>query len=108
MRKIAVLAEAFHIRTAWHGPGDISPIAHAVNVHLDLAIPNFGIQEMVFFPDRVCEVFSGGPTGEDGSLRVSDVPGLGVEIDEAAAAKYPYKRAYLPTLRRPDGTVHDW
>jgi mannonate dehydratase len=107
-RKIAALAEAFHVRTAWHGPGDISPIAHAANVHVDLAIPNFGIQEMVFFPEVVSEVFQGGPTYKDGSLWISDAPGLGVDFDEKAAAKYPYKRAYLPTLRRADGSVHDW
>ncbi len=37
-----------------------------------------------------------------------DAPGLGVDIDEGLAAHYPYERAYLPTTRRLDGTVHSW
>ena len=106
--KIAAIAEPFGIRTAWHGPPDMAPIAHAANVHLDLAIANFGIQEFVEFPDQVYEVFSGMPCMEAGSLTVSDQPGLGADIDERAAAKFPYKRAYLPTVRRRDGSVHDW
>ena len=44
-RKMAALCEFFAVRTAWHGPGDVSPVGHAANVHLDLATPNFGIQE---------------------------------------------------------------
>ena len=107
-RKIAVLAETFHVQTAWHGPGDIAPVTHAANVHLDVAIPNFGVQEMVSFPDIVHEVMPGAPVCHDGALWPSEAPGLGCDIVEAAAAKYPYKRAYLPTTRRADGSVHDW
>ncbi len=44
-RKLASLCEAHDVRTAWHGPGDVSPVGHAANVHLDLATPNFGVQE---------------------------------------------------------------
>ena len=44
-RKIATLGEWFNVRSAWHGPGDVSPVGHAANAHLDLAIWNFGIQE---------------------------------------------------------------
>ncbi len=107
-RKIAAIAETFQVQTAWHGPGDVSPIAHAANVHLDLALPNFGVQEMVFFPEIVREVIGGGPAFEGGYLQVGDAPGLGTDVDEAAAARYPYERAYLPTVRRADGSVHDW
>ncbi len=107
-RKIAAIAESFYVQTAWHGPGDIAPITHAANVHLDIAIPNFGVQEMVFFPEETREVITGGPTYHDGFLWVSDTPGLGTDVDEEAAARYPYKRAYLPTVRRADGSVHDW
>jgi len=107
-RKIAAIAEAYYVRTAWHGPGDISPIAHAANVHLDLAIPNFGVQEMVRFPDEVREVIPGGPQFRDGYLVVEDTPGLGCDINEEAARRYPYQRAYLPVVRRFDGSVHDW
>ncbi|MBN1283983.1 MAG: bifunctional D-altronate/D-mannonate dehydratase, partial [Anaerolineae bacterium] len=91
-----------------HGPGDIAPMTHAANVHLDIAIPNFGVQEMVFFPEAAQEVMPGGPVFKDGYLHVSDAPGLGTDVNEAAAARYPYRRAYLPTVRRTDGSVHDW
>jgi mannonate dehydratase len=107
-RKIAAIAESFYIQTAWHGPGDIGPATHAANVHLDLAIPNFGVQEMVFFPEPVHEVLPGAPTCENGYLNVAEVPGLGVDVNEEAAKKYPYQRAYLPMTRRADGSVHDW
>jgi mannonate dehydratase len=107
-RKIAAIAESYYVQTAWHGPGDIAPITHAANVHLDIAIPNFGIQEMVFFPDVTREVISGGPTYRDGYLWVSDAPGLGTDVNETLAARYPYQRDYLPTVRRADGSVHDW
>lgn len=107
-RKIAAIAEPYQVQTAWHGPGDIGPSTHAANVHLDVAIPNFGIQEMVFFPEIVHEVLPGAPVYRDGALWPSEAPGLGTDIDEKAAAKYPYKRAYLPTTRRADGAVHDW
>ena len=107
-RKIAALAEPFQVLTAWHGPGDVGPPTHAANVHLDCAIPNFGVQEMVFFPEAVPEVCPGAPEYRDGYLWPSEKPGLGVDLDEEAAAKYPYRRGYLPVVRRADGSVHDW
>jgi mannonate dehydratase len=63
---------------------------------------------MVFFPEAVHEVMPGAPEFRDGYLIPSEKPGLGVDLDEGAAAKHPYKRAYLPTVRRADGSVHDW
>ncbi|TDP88651.1 D-mannonate dehydratase [Halanaerobium saccharolyticum] len=107
-KKIAALAETFHIKTAWHGPADISPVAHLANLHLDFAIANFGIQEFAQFPEEVKEVFKGGPEFEDGYLKISDKPGLGCEIDEEAAAEYPYQKAYLPVAEALDGSVHEW
>lgn len=107
-KKIAAIAEPFQIKTAWHGPGDIAPMAHSANVHVDVSIPNFGVQEMVFFPEQVQEVLPGAPQYRDGRLWPNEAPGLGCDIDEEKAAKYPYKRAYLPTCRRADGAVHDW
>ncbi len=107
-RKIANWAEIYHIKTAWHGPSDISPISHLANVHLDLAVTNFGIQEQCQFEPQVKDVFSAVPIFKDGYLTVPDKPGIGCEIDETAAARYPYKRSYLPVSRRKDGTVQDW
>lgn len=107
-KKIAAIAECYQIQSAWHGPGDIGPATHAANVHLDIVLPNFGVQEMVFFPEVVHEVLPGAPTFQNGYLHVPDAPGLGTDINEEAAAKYPYERAYLPMTRRADGAVHDW
>ncbi|HEY3321672.1 MAG TPA: D-mannonate dehydratase ManD [Planctomycetota bacterium] len=107
-KKIAAIAEAYAVQTAWHGPGDIAPCTHAANVHVDISIPNFGVQEVVHFPKELQEVMPGGPTYSDGKMWVSDAPGLGTDINEKAAKKYPYKRAYLPLTRRADGAMHDW
>jgi mannonate dehydratase len=114
-RKIAALAELFGVRTAWHGPGDVSPIGHAANLALDLACWNFGIQESYRFPERVKEVFRGCPKIENGYLYPTDKPGWGIEIDEEAAARYPFgsfeqgSRKDLNggwgIIRRRDGTV---
>jgi len=107
-RKVATLAELFQVKTAWHGPEDIGPPTHAANVHVDISIPNFGIQEMVFFQDATHEVIPGAPQFRGGYMNVTDAPGLGCDINEEAAKKYPYRRAYLPTARRQDGSVQDW
>lgn len=106
-RKIAALGEWFNVRSAWHGPGDVSPVGHAANAHLDLAIWNFGIQEAVHFNERTREVFPGAPTVENGYMHVNETPGWGVDIDEALAAKFPLPehRGYWNPVRRPDGTA---
>jgi mannonate dehydratase len=107
-RKLASLAEFYQVKSAWHGPADVGPPAHAASVHLDLALQNFGIQEMVFFPDVAREVIPGGPVFQGGYMNVDDSPGLGTDVNEELARKYPYRRSYLPLARRKDGSVHDW
>ncbi len=87
--KVARLGEWFNARTAWHGPGDTSPVGHAANAHIDLAVWNFGIQEMQHFKDETREVFPGTPTIENGYMFVNEAPGLGVDINEKLAKKYP-------------------
>jgi mannonate dehydratase len=89
-RKIAILGEHFGVKTAWHGPGDVSPIGHMANITLDVVSYNFGIQEYTPFNDRLKEVFSGCPVCEDGYLWPNTKPGWGIEVDEKAAAKYPF------------------
>ena len=89
-RKIATLAEFFDVRSAWHGPGDLSPVGHAANAHLDLVIRNFGIQESVNFSDGMREVFPGAPTVKEGFMYVNEAPGFGVDLDEEKAKKYPF------------------
>jgi mannonate dehydratase len=89
-RKIAILGEMFGVKTAWHGPGDVSPIGHAANVTLDVVSYNFGIQEYSRFSDRHREIFSNCPRMEKGYLYPNELPGWGIEVDEKAAAKYPF------------------
>ena len=88
-RKLAALAESFGVRSAWHGPGDVSPVGHAANVHLDVAVPNFGIQEFNGYTDALLEVFPGAPELRAGYLYPNETPGLGIDIDEHRAARYP-------------------
>ncbi len=112
-RKLAALCEPYAIKSAWHGPPDLSPIGHAANVHVDIAIPNFGIQEWTDFSvfaqaGKIAEIFQGGAVCKQGHVDVSDAPGLGIEINLDAARRYPYQRGYLPVIRRADGSVHPW
>ncbi|MCL5006149.1 MAG: D-galactonate dehydratase family protein [Acidobacteria bacterium] len=107
-RKLATLAEFYQVKTAWHGPADVGPAAHAASVHLDISLQNFGIQEMVFFPEVAREVMPGGTSFRDGYMDVDDSPGLGTDVNEELAKKYPYRRSYLPLARRKDGSVQDW
>jgi len=109
-RKIAILAESFGVKTAWHGPGDVSPIGHMANVTLDVVSYNFGVQEYSPFGPRTQEIFHGCPELKDGYLWVSEKPGWGIEIDEKAAAKAPFTdRNGLDggwgEIRKADGTV---
>ena len=106
-RKIAALAEWFQVRTAWHGPADVSPVGHAANAHLDLTIHNFGIQEAVQFNQATQDVFPGLPTIKNGYMYVTEAPGWGVDLDEDLARKFPLPETpgyWLPT-RRKDGTA---
>jgi len=106
-RKLAILCENFGVRTAWHGPGDVSPVGHAANIHLDLSSWNFGIQEWSGWTEKSLEVFPGCPELRKGYVYANDKPGLGIDIDETLAAKYPCSEA-LPqwtNARRPDGTL---
>ena len=108
-RKLAALCEAFNVRTAWHGPGDTSPVGHAANLMLDLNTINFGIQEYAIFGENTKEVFPGSPEVKDGYMWPNGSPGLGIDINEELAAKFPFKeRAYggaWDTVRRADGSV---
>ncbi|MEU4228616.1 D-mannonate dehydratase ManD [Nonomuraea sp. NPDC026600] len=108
LRRIFDLAALYQVRTGSHGATDLSPITLAAAVHVDISVPNFGIQEFMGHPDEAAEVFRSGVTLSDGMLYPSEEPGLDVEYDEKAAARFPYQARYLPVARRLDGSVHDW
>ena len=108
-RKLGILCEYFGVRTAWHGPGDTSPVGHAANLQLDLSSANFGIQEASLFGERTKEVFPGCPEIRDGAMWSNEQPGLGIDVNEELAAKYPFPEHPIngawAEIRRRDGTV---
>jgi mannonate dehydratase len=108
LRKLFDFAAQYQIKSAIHGPEDISPVGMAAAVHLDLAVHNFGIQEYSGHTALTNEVFRHAYTFTDGHLHPGEAPGIGVELDEEMAAAHPYEAAYLPVNRLQDGTVHDW
>ena len=108
LKKVMDYAAQYQVRSGFHGPTDISPVGLAAQLHVGLAIHNFGIQEYMQHGERTNEVFQQSMTFTDGFLHPGDQPGLGVTMDLDEAGKYPYQRAYLPYNRLADGTVHDW
>jgi mannonate dehydratase len=110
-RKVAALSEFFGVRTAWHGPGDASPLAHAAQLALELVSYNFGVHEGSGFPKETQEVFAGCPEIKNGYMLAQEKPGLGIEVDEKLAAKFPIPAGppnfdySWGTTRRRDGTV---
>jgi len=108
MRKLLAFAELYGVRSGMHGATDISPVGIAANLHLGLAINNFGIQEHMPHPPVTSDVFTTAYTFDDGYLRPGEAPGLGVEVDLDAMDRFEYQTAYLPVNRLVDGTVHDW
>jgi mannonate dehydratase len=110
-RKVAALCEYFGVRTAWHGPGDASPLAHAAQLALELTNYNFGVHEGSGFQADTQAVFVGAPEVKDGYMLASEKPGLGIEVDEKAAARFPFPAGppnfdySWGTTRRRDGTV---
>jgi mannonate dehydratase len=108
LKKIANFGDIYNVKTGCHGATDLSPVCMAAALHFDMSVPNFGVQEYMRHTPETDEVFPHGYYFKDGNLHVSDAPGLGVDIDEVLAAKYPYSRAYLPVNRLKDGTLFNW
>ncbi|MFC7464772.1 D-mannonate dehydratase ManD [Brachybacterium sp. GCM10030252] len=108
LRQIMTFAGIYGIRSGFHGPTDVSPVGMAANLHLGLAIHNFGIQEYMPHSATALEVFRTSYSVDGGMLHPGETPGLGVELDEQAAAAHEYVPAYLPVNRLRDGSVHDW
>jgi mannonate dehydratase len=107
-KKVADFADLYHVRTGYHGATDLSPITMAAALHLGLSIHNFGVQEHMKHSPLADEVFPHSYTFQAGYMHPGDQPGLGADIDEKLAVRYPYQRAYLPVARKLDGTLTDW
>ncbi len=108
LKKIADFADLYHVRTGCHGATDLSPVTMAAALHFGIAVHNFGIQEHMPHTAETDAVFPHHYSFADGYMHPGDAPGLGVDLDEKLAAKFPYERAYLPVNRKLDGTLFDW
>ena len=108
LRRIADFASLFHVRTGCHGATDLSPICMGAALHFDLWVPNFGIQEYMRHSEETNAVFPHSYSFKNGYMYPGETAGHGVDIDEKIAAKYPYKRCYLPVNRLEDGTMWNW
>ncbi len=108
LRRIADFASLFHVRTGCHGATDLSPICMGAALHFDIWVPNFGIQEYMRHSEETNAVFPHSYSFKNGYLYPGETAGHGVDIDEKIAAKYPYKRCYLPVNRLEDGTMCNW
>lgn len=109
-RKIATLCEWFGVQTAWQEGGDNDPVNQMAAVHLDMVSYSFGIQEENHFRPEEYDAFPGHARLEGGHLYPNQQPGLGIEIDEARAAKLlqpelAAKTFFMDEDRRADGTV---
>jgi mannonate dehydratase len=108
LKKIAALAEIYHVLTGCHGATDLSPVSMAAALHFDISINNFGIQEYMRHTKETDEVFPHAYYFKDGYLHAGDAPGFSVDYDEKLGERFPYERAYLPVNRKLDGTMFDW
>jgi mannonate dehydratase len=108
LRRVFDLAALHHVRSGSHGATDLSPVCMAAALHLDISIPNFGLQEYMRHTPETDAVFPHGYAFADGYLHPPEEPGLGVDIDEELAARYPYRAASLPVNRLEDGSMHNW
>ena len=108
LRRIASLADLYHVRTGSHGATDLSPVSMSAALHFDISIPNFGIQEYMRHTSATDEVFPHDYQFKDGYLIPGETPGHGADIDEELAAKFPYRRNYLPINRLEDGSMWNW
>jgi galactonate dehydratase len=108
-KKIAARAEVMGIGVAPHNP--LGPIAGVAALHFAVSTPNHVIQEeMVGAVPWYYEVVEGPIRQVDGFWQVPEAPGLGITVDEAACARYPYAQEVLHTQNAvlADGTIVDW
>lgn len=106
--KLAALCQAFGVRLAWHGPGDMTPIGVAVNTHLNIHLHNAAIQEYIAHSRETGDLFPGALAPIDGYLYAPQQPGIGVGFDEEKARAWPvvYRPHEWTQSRLPNGAMH--
>ena len=107
--RVALLAEVNGVKTAWHGPRDVSPVGHMANLAMDIAAPAFGIHEHFEFSEQAQDVFPGTPLTSRGALDAPRSAGLGIDLDLGKARGFPPVSSatnwHYSRVRRPDGTI---
>jgi galactonate dehydratase len=109
--KVAAMAEAHYIDLMPHNP--LGPICTAATSHLAAAIPNFSWMEIRMSPTENlnfydAELFPVQPRQEGTGILVSDLPGLGIEVNEELAQQQTFTFWEAPHLHRPDGSYTNW
>lgn len=103
LRKIGAMSEAYYLGFAPHNPS--GPVANAASLQLAACSPNFSILEIMYSDvDYRKEITNETLRYEDGFMYIPDKPGLGIELNEEACAKYPYQ---VHTLRHYTGALTD-
>ena len=107
MRKIAALAEAFRVEVSPHNPQ--SEVSTMASLHVCACTPNCTLLEVGSGQDPFWQdLFFGGTFKyERGYASLPEKPGLGLDLDEKVAAKFPYQEAEVSSLRFPDGSISD-
>ncbi|MBM7035383.1 enolase C-terminal domain-like protein [Vibrio ulleungensis] len=106
--KLAHLCENYGVRMAWHGPQDMTPIGHSVNLHLNIALSNSAIQEWDGPNDNIRKAFPGVIEADNGYLYPTDLPGIGVDLDVEFAKTFDLDWGVQEWTqsRTPNGAIH--
>jgi mannonate dehydratase len=88
-KKLATVCEIFGVKTAFQEGGENDPVNLLSAYHVDLSSTGFGVQEENHFPPQVHEMLPGTPEIRKGYMYGNHKPGLGIDIDETLAAKFP-------------------
>jgi galactonate dehydratase len=104
MKKIAALADAAYMSVLPHNP--CGPIATAVNVHFAACTQNFVVLEYHADDESPRRDLVDEPMKlVDGYLELPTSPGLGIDLNEEALGRYPFKSWHRPFPLRPDGSM---
>ena len=103
VKKIAAIAESFHAAVVSHN--FLGPVLTAAAVHLDVAIPNFVVQEYSKVDEQQAPAFPGTLKREGGYLPLPEAPGLGVRIDDEKLKELGRSMGGRNLPLRADGSV---